>query len=327
MTTITLPESPNTVREMMLQYHAEKKAEVVCQIRVMKAKGGKFSVSLDEWTSGANRRYMNVNLHTVGKFWNLGLARVRGSFTADACKLLLEARLSDFEVQLSDVFAIATDGAATMKKFGKLTKRNHVICMAHAIHLAVVSVLYKCTKPLADSINGDTCEEDEENIYSFATPLMEQSGLEEQSENDSDFEEESEAMYSDTPISETPDVECEMNSTLGQMISNVRKTVRTFRNSALKTEVLMKYSVGATKLIIDVKTRWNSLLAMLERVSSLKDSIRKAMIDLNEPLLLTDNDFIKIDEIIESKLSNPSSFLAYSNNLPNVFICIWVKSS
>ena len=33
--------------------------------------GKRFSVSLDEYTSLSNRRYMNVNLHSREKFWNL----------------------------------------------------------------------------------------------------------------------------------------------------------------------------------------------------------------------------------------------------------------
>ena len=45
----------------------------------------KFSLTLDEWTSMQNRRYLNINIHGIGYFWNLGLVRIRGSFTAERC--------------------------------------------------------------------------------------------------------------------------------------------------------------------------------------------------------------------------------------------------
>jgi len=51
-----------------------------------KAQGQRLSLTLDEWTSGRNCRYMNINVHEEGgNFWSLGLARVHESMPADAC--------------------------------------------------------------------------------------------------------------------------------------------------------------------------------------------------------------------------------------------------
>lgn len=98
-------------------------------------------MTLDEWTSGARRRYINVNLHTENKFWNLGLVKIRGSCTAEACHDMFKEKLSQFDL-VTNVFGIVTDGAAVMKKFGRLSKRQNQLCLAHGLHLAVADILY-----------------------------------------------------------------------------------------------------------------------------------------------------------------------------------------
>jgi len=50
---------------------------VVGEMSREKAADKKFSLAFDEWTSGTNKRYMNINVHgSDGKFWNLGLVHV-----------------------------------------------------------------------------------------------------------------------------------------------------------------------------------------------------------------------------------------------------------
>ena len=48
-------------------------------------RGMKFSATMDVYTSIANYRFLNVNLHGLTKFWNLGMLRLRGM---DAERLL-----------------------------------------------------------------------------------------------------------------------------------------------------------------------------------------------------------------------------------------------
>ena len=43
-------------------------------------------------------------------------------------------------------------------------------------------------------------------------------------------------------------------------------------------------------LILDVKTRWNSLLTMLEWFYKLRDCVRKALVDLNVDIYFSDSD-------------------------------------
>ena len=70
------------------------------------------------------------------------------------------------------------------------------------------------------------------------------------------------------------------------MVKKVRKIVRLFRKSPVKNEKLQKYVVEEKgkemMLIIDCKTRWNSLHSMLERFVELKSAVHKALIDIGE---------------------------------------------
>ncbi|GBP21651.1 hypothetical protein EVAR_16197_1 [Eumeta japonica] len=81
-----------------------------------------------------------------------------------------------------------------------------------------------------------------------------------------------------------------------ELIEKVRKVVIYFKRSPLKNEtVLQKYVKiehgKELSLLLDCKTRWNSLLTMLERFYLLKSCIQKALIDLNHPICLEDVEF------------------------------------
>ena len=53
-------------------------------------------------------------------------------------------------------------------------------------------------------------------------------------------------------------------------------------------------------LLLDCKTRWNSLLAMLERFYELKKEIKMAMVQLDVPFDLSEKEVKKINEMSEA---------------------------
>lgn len=82
------------------------------------------------------------------------------------------------------------------------------------------------------------------------------------------------------------------------IIEKVRKIVRTFRKSPTKNDVLQMYVKTdhgkELQLILDWRTRWISLLNMLESFVLLENSIKKAIINLKIiPLLDTEYEIIK----------------------------------
>lgn len=77
-----LPIGGTNVMNLVHKFYDTAKEEMIKQIE--KLKDNKFSLTLDEWTSSRNRRYINVNLHSNnGVFFNLGLIRIQGSCPAD----------------------------------------------------------------------------------------------------------------------------------------------------------------------------------------------------------------------------------------------------
>ncbi|UYV71585.1 hypothetical protein LAZ67_8003773 [Cordylochernes scorpioides] len=81
------------------------------------------------------------------------------------------------------------------------------------------------------------------------------------------------------------------------MTKKARVVVKLFKRSPLKNEILLNYMRQDNRistsmcLILDCRTRWDSLLNMLERLLSVKSAIQKALIDVNANVHLTDEDF------------------------------------
>lgn len=120
------------------------KFEVTRRFKAMINTGDRFSITLDEWTSRKNRGYLNVNVHFKdGDFVNLGLERIPWRCPAEVIKSLTEKKLSAFSLKSNDIVSSTTDGASTMKKFGRETDFMHQTCYVHAIHLAITDVIYK----------------------------------------------------------------------------------------------------------------------------------------------------------------------------------------
>lgn len=78
-----LPRSQTTTMALIHSEFEEKKQEDITFFDIAKTKGDKFSITLDEWVSSRQRRYMNINAHDKnGKTFNLGLVRIVGSCNA-----------------------------------------------------------------------------------------------------------------------------------------------------------------------------------------------------------------------------------------------------
>lgn len=116
--TCALPKSANTVREKVLGFAEEIRQGFILEL-LERRKTAMFSVTMDEWTSAANKRYMNVNIHCADRFWNLGLFRVRGSADTENCTQLLTDILHEHKLDIGrDIVGVTTDGASVMVKMG-----------------------------------------------------------------------------------------------------------------------------------------------------------------------------------------------------------------
>ena len=79
-------------RDFPKQYVPKHPTTITNQLGSLKAKGTKFSTTLDEWTSGSRKRYLNINLHyfddNESKHINLGLIRLFGSCPRTISKII-----------------------------------------------------------------------------------------------------------------------------------------------------------------------------------------------------------------------------------------------
>ena len=92
---------------------------------------------------------------------------------------------------------------------------------------------------------------------------------------------------------------------LQDVVQKVRKIVKFFRRSPVKNDDhLQPYileNLGREKmLLLDCKTRWNSLLTKLERFYELKKEIKMAMVQLDVPFDLSEKEVKEINEVCEA---------------------------
>lgn len=296
---LNVPKSRNTIRKMVIDFGLEVKKYVIKTIVTKIASGQRFSLTFDEWTSTQNRRFMNLNVHEAGKyFWNLGLVRVFGSMPAEKCIYLLKMRLIDFEIKLDkNIVGATTDGPNVMKKVGKLLPIIQQLCFAHAIQLAIISVLY------STSIQSDLYEIEEDNLQiDNDEEIDEPIEVLNNSDDDSDDDPDQDGFLIQNETSAEIDIAHEM---IGPVIKKVRKIVLLFKRSPTKNEnYLQKYvKIEFGKVLhlkMDCKTRWSSLFLMLERFNLLKTCIQKAFLDFatDDSLKMNETEFKIISDLV-----------------------------
>ena len=119
-----LPTHPTTIKNIVLEYGNELQKEISRKLREHIEMKRLPSLTMDEWTSTAHRRYANINAHVDGATYNLGLWRCFGSMDADRCKELCLRIVSKFDLKVSEVVGITTDAASVMVKMGE----NQIVC-------------------------------------------------------------------------------------------------------------------------------------------------------------------------------------------------------
>jgi len=222
-----LPTSSETVKKMVMDEGRSVRSVVINELARKKREGQRFSLTLDEWTSGRNRRYMNINVHEKGgAFWSLGLIRATGSMPATKCVSLIELKLSEFGLSLADdIVCIVTDGASVMVKVGNLTETEQQLCYAHAVQLAVLDVLYRRHDARATPAVSATLE-------AAANDTESEDNSDDEEDADADVEVSDERME---VVDDDYDVLIEMSTEYQAVVQKVRKVVKLFKR--LRTSV------------------------------------------------------------------------------------------
>ncbi|CAG9128692.1 unnamed protein product [Plutella xylostella] len=294
-----LPKSPNTIAKIVLTQAKELKEWTKNKILQLKQAGHRFSITLDEWTSLRNKRYMNINLHSTAfggfNYKNLGMVKITGSMSALAALIILRDHLAKFNVSLDDdIVSATTDGASVMVKMGRYIKGHHQVCLAHGIQLAVIDTLYKTRKEP---------ETENETVAPFQAPPSHPQDDSDSESDDNDNDDQAEANLSGNVEFETPAVPA--NPELyKEIISKVRRLVKSIRKSPLKADALRDYVLQEHKkdiqLQLDCRTRWSSMSDMIGVFLKLKNSVLKALIDWKSEISFSEDEIQTLSEIHNS---------------------------
>lgn len=280
----SLPKNNSRVMDLIYTYYDKAKSETINELDRIKKDGKCFSITLDEWTSKRNRRYLNINVHRNAEEFNLGLVPIVGSCDAKRILELVSTRLQIFNLDLTtNIIAATNDGAAVMKKFGQLSIIINQLCYSHAIHLAVTDVLYK-NENITETDVCVTSEESEDDL-----------------ECDDNYEDDFSNYFELLDKSnEFPIVSENYKSS----ISQIRRICKFFRKSPVRNSILQNYvkqkKGKEISLILDCQTRWNSLEIMIERFITLKECILLTLNDIGASHMWNELHYSNIMELCKA---------------------------
>jgi hypothetical protein len=288
-----LPASPHTIKKIIITHSAQLKTELKTELNMLKTKACMFTVSLDEWTSAQNVRYININIHSQTLknkcFRNLGLEKIKNKGTAENCHNILREKLLQYGLTLDeDVIALVTDGASVMCALGRRTLNFHQLCHAHGIQCAVLDVLYKKTIAPASSISEVRDTDDSTTDESDAEDMA--------------VEDEEGFIVSQIPT-RTRSSDLRLRESYKNIINKVRKVTKIFKKSPTKAELLYGTDEGERKglrLILDCRTRWSSLANMITRFLALKETVMKALIDIKCNITFHEDEIEMLQDISDS---------------------------
>ncbi|KAJ2941580.1 hypothetical protein O0L34_g14633 [Tuta absoluta] len=296
---LNIPKCESQVMKMIVDYAEEKRQEISAILNKYVKNHGRLSITLDEWTSIRNRRYFNINLHGGnGKVYNLGLTYIPGKCGSSETRTIVDTVLKEFGISFKrDIVATTSDGPNVMKKFGRESPAKMVLCMNHAIHLAVTDVLYR----------------------KRATSVKDSSDSE---ESDSDSYDDSDRGF----VQLVDDIQNrDIRPDLKKVLEDTRKIVNVFRRSPLKNAILQEYvrleHNKEMSLCRDVKTRWNSIETMISRFLEVKNCIKKALIDLDSGNLWCEQNLTVLEDLM--KITNPIKLAveALSSQKADMLVC------
>ena len=288
-----MPRSATTIHKHILDYYQLKIDDLKNKLHMLKAHGNKFSITVDEWTDISVKRYLNVTLHSKDDTYNLGLVQIHGSCTAETTQMLVKTKLMQFELDFSDIVASTHDGASVMQKYGRLIEAENQLCYNHAIHLSVVKVFYKETEEvMLDNITEEFYESDSDDLDEIKLQSITTNKI---IDNNINFIDE----YR---------IENYINISLRQenikiSLGESRILIKFFKKSSVRKAILQKYvKVQEGKelsLLLDCKTRWNSLVPMIERLLKLKFCISRALHDIGQmDHLYSEANFLVLENIL-----------------------------
>ena len=221
---------------------------------------------------------MNITIHSTAiSPCVLGLVPVEGSCDSDITIRLVKNRLAEFGIDMnSDIVASTHDGASVMVKYGRKIQAFSQLCYNHGIHLAVLDVLYRKKTQLIHISAEDSDVNEEFHDDDDYFDQDENIGHIDLFVSDSNLNLEYDTIFDISVIRK--DIET--------VLAETRRIIKFFKRSAIRSSILQKHVFEQEgkklRLLLDCKTRWNSLLHMINRFLKLINCINKALFALGQ---------------------------------------------
>jgi len=295
----SLPNHFNTIRKLLMEFYQTAVDEYKDRFAALKEQNVRFSITTDGWTNTlSSSRMLNVSLRCKSQCFKLGLESYSGSIDAFIYADLVKKKLSKFGLDLSrDIISSTQDGESMMRKYGSIIEPESQLCLNHGFHLAVRKSLYSPRKnfdfdlhdaadnePLADDFEDENDNPSEEDLRDYGQIF----------ESSSQFSIETESSESSEQLSL---IDC-----LQDTLKNARKLSKYFRDSSVRNDRLQTFvqeGVGhRLKCLLDVETRWNSILKMCKRLVKLKKYILKFFDEYDISVSYASEDFFHNLQII-----------------------------
>lgn len=282
-------QSPSSIQTNVIKFGKIKEVEL--KEKLHNDPDARFGLSFDEWTSVDMKRYISITLFAHDESFNLGMIPITGK--ADAKKIceLIAARLKDFGLDLNKhIILIVCDGASVNVRYGKDVGIDMQLCLNHGLHLAVTDVIYDKKKVSNDMGQGLTTnhvmsmlfsEHEEPNETEDATII-------DDDDNSSGSDDESDEENSDSAPEDVNGGHEFNNEELKEVIKVLRNVIKFINKTASRRDILrkevvkmlteQKKKVTALKLLLYCRTRWDSLVKMVERFLLLLPCVRSTLL-------------------------------------------------
>ena len=300
-----MPDSPTTVQKYVLAVAKERTAKLIEDVKRDKNNGTRLALSLDEYTAKNNRKYLGMNIHqNNGVFFNLGLQRIYGSMPSEKLGTLVEESLAKFDLDINrDFISVTNDAASVMVKWAKSLPCLGLKCIVHGIHLCVVDKLY--VKKKKESNNA----------------LPTQSPTEQDCSDDDDDDDDINGSVEFTQRPErqgsTP-----MIQKYDPLLTKTRKQIRKYRKSQVRNDELQEFienGIGKKLAVLnDCKTRWSSLVKMLNRFIVISPYMRAANLARSEWWPFTGAEIDSLRELTAALEPLESAVTALSSRSANI---------
>ena len=241
--------------------------------KILQNNKSKFSFTIDAWTARNGQSFYGITIHFIDELWDyhslaLDLVPAKGKHSGkDICSVFYNA-LQEYEIQ-HKIQGITMDNASANTTFIKelsvlLTSKNidfdaddhHFRCFPHILNLAVQDVL--------KLLNVDF----DENVHI---------------ESNQSLDESNELLDCSSSSDESLDTTVNRFSNI---IFEIRNACKKIRKSEQLTNRLKLFcdvtNVKFIKLILDVKTRWDSTFDMLSTSFKLKSPLNMLLDDCSE---------------------------------------------